>query len=87
MRKFFDEAQVIGFLLEIDTAVTLQDLCRKHGFSEASYALLRRTCAGKREPKARQLRRLEVENRRLKALLDVQQLERERIKQALRQQF
>ena len=38
MRKRFYEAQVIDFLLDIDTPATLQELCRKHGFSEASYA-------------------------------------------------
>lgn len=85
MRKRFDEAQVIDFLLETGTAASLQALCRKHGFSEASYVLLRRACGGTRARHARQLRRLQSENRRLKALLDVQLLQRERIRQALLQ--
>lgn len=87
MRKRFDEAQVIHILLEVDSAASLQKLCRKHGFSEASCVLLRRICGGTRALHAQRLRRLEKDNRRLKALLDVQRLERERIKQALRQQF
>lgn len=87
MRKRFDEAQVVDFLLEVDAAASLQELSRKHGFSEAAHALLRRTCGGVRASPARQVRRLEVENRRLRALLDVQLLERERIRQALRQQL
>ena len=87
MRKRFDEAQVIDFLLDIGAAATLQELCRKHGFSEASYALLRRACGGTRAAHLRQLRCLEKENRRLKALLEAQLMERERIKQALLQPF
>ncbi|MEG1681391.1 MAG: transposase [Stenotrophomonas sp.] len=87
MRKRFYEAQVIDFLLDIETPATLQELCRKHGFSEASYALLRRACGGTRAAHLRQLRCLEKENRRLKALLEAQLMERERIKQALLQPF
>ena len=85
MRKRFDEAQVIDFLLEIGTAASLRELCRKRGFSEASYALLRRASGGTRSLHVQQLRHLEKENHRLKALLDVQLLERERIRQALLQ--
>lgn len=87
MRKHFDEAQVIGFLRELDAGQTLQELCRKHGISEASHLLLRRICAGLRAPHASHLRRLQVENQRLKALLRLQMLERERIRQALREQL
>jgi len=87
MRKQFDEAQVIGFLRELDAGQTLQVLCRKHGFSDASRVLLRRACVGLRVPRASHLRRLQLENQRLKDLLHVQAQERERIRQALREQL
>lgn len=87
MRKQFDEAQVIGFLRELDAGQALQVLCRKHGFSDASRVLLRRLCAGLRVPRASHLRRLQLENQRLKDLLHVQSQERERIRQALREQL
>jgi putative transposase len=87
MRKLFDEAQVIGFLRELDAGQTLRELCRKHGFSDASQVLLRRICGGPRAPHASHVRRLQVENRQLKALLDAQLLERERVRQALREQL
>ncbi len=37
MKQRFSEAQIIGFLREARVAV--KDLCRRHGFSEASYYL------------------------------------------------
>ena len=85
MSKRFDQEQVIEFLREVDAAASLRALCRKHGFNDAAQALLRRTCGAMRAPQARQLRQLQQENQRLRAVLALQQQERERIRQALRQ--
>ena len=38
MKKRFTEEQIIGFLKEADSGVSVQELCRKHGFSDASYS-------------------------------------------------
>lgn len=40
MKKRFTEEQIIGFLREVDGGLSVKDLCRRHGFSEASYYLL-----------------------------------------------
>ena len=37
MKKRYSEEQIIGFLQEADAGLTVKDLCRRHGFSEASY--------------------------------------------------
>ncbi len=37
MKKRFTEEQIIGFLREAEAGVAIKDLCRRHGFSEASY--------------------------------------------------
>ena len=37
MKKQYSEEQIIGFLLEADAGLPVKELCRKHGFSEASY--------------------------------------------------
>jgi putative transposase len=37
MKKRFTEDQIIGFLKEADAGMSVQELCRKHGFSDASY--------------------------------------------------
>ena len=39
MKKRFTEEQIIGFLREADAGLTVAELCRRHGFSEASYYL------------------------------------------------
>ncbi len=36
-KKRFSEQQIIDFLREADAGLAVKDLCRKHGFSEASY--------------------------------------------------
>jgi Transposase len=41
VKKRFSEEQIIGFLKEADRGVPVKDLCRKHGFSDASFYLWR----------------------------------------------
>ena len=41
MKKRFTEEQIIGFLREAGAGLAVAELCRKHGFSEASYFLCR----------------------------------------------
>lgn len=69
MKKRFSEAQIIGFLREADAGVAVQELCRRHGFSDASYYLWRRKFSGLEVSDAKRLKALEQENARLKKLL------------------
>jgi putative transposase len=39
MKTRFTEGQIIGFLQEVDAGVPVKEVCRKRGFSEASYYL------------------------------------------------
>ena len=36
MKKRLSEEQIIGFLREADAGVPIKQLCRQHGFSDAS---------------------------------------------------
>jgi putative transposase len=85
-KRFFDE-QIIGFLREAEAGMPVKDLCRKHGFSEASYYLWRSKFGGMSVPEAERLKDLESENGRLKKLLAEQLLENEVIKEALRKKW
>ena len=69
MKQRFSETQIIGFLREADAGVAVKELCRRHGFSDASYYLWRRKFGGMTVPDAKRLKALEQENTRLKKLL------------------
>lgn len=84
MKKRFSEEQIIGFLREGDKGVAVKDLCRRHGFSEASYYLWRSKFGGMDVSDAKRLKALEAENARLKKLLAESMLENEVTREALR---
>src|SRR5438270_12325350 len=77
MKKRFSEAQIVGFLREADAGIPVKDLCRKHGFSEASYYLWRSKFGGMSVSDAKRLKELEIENTRLKKLFADALLENE----------
>lgn len=83
MKKRFSEEQIIGFLKEVDAGIPVKELCRKQGFSEASYYLWRSKFGGMSVPEAKRLKELESENARLKKLLAETMLEGEIVKEAL----
>ena len=87
MKKRFTEEQIIGFLREADKGMAVKELCRKHGFSEASYYLWRSKFGGMDISDAKRLKSLEAENARLKKLLAETMLENEVTKEALRKKW
>ena len=87
MKKRYTEEQIIGFLKEADKGVSVKDLCRRQGFSEASYYLWRGKFGGMDVSDARRLKALEAENARLKKLLAEEMLENEVTKEALRKKW
>lgn len=84
VKKRFTEEQIIGFLREADKGVAVKDLCRRHGFSDASYYLWRSKYGGMDVSDAKRLKALEAENARLKKLLAESMLENEVTREALR---
>jgi putative transposase len=87
MKKRFTEEQIIGFLREADAGLPIKELCRRHGFSEASYYLWRSKFGGMSVSDARRLKELETENTRLKKLLAEAMLENEVTREALRKKW
>ncbi len=83
----FSEEQIIGFLREVDKGLAVKELCRKHGFSEASYYLWRGKFGGMDVSDAKRLKVLEAENTRLKKLLAETMLESVVVKEALRKKM
>jgi putative transposase len=87
VKKRFSEEQIIGFLKEADRGIPVKELCRKHGFSDASFYLWRSKFGGMDVSDAKRLKALESENARLKKLLAESMLENEVTREALRKKF
>jgi putative transposase len=87
MKKRFSEEQIIGFLREADAGMPVKELCRRHGFSEASYYLWRSKFGGLDVSDAKRLKALEAENAKLKKLLAEAMLEREVTREVLRKKW
>ena len=87
MKKRFSDEQIIGFLREAETGIPVKELCRQHGFSEASYYLWRSKFSGMHVSDVKRLKDLEAENDRLKKLLAESLLENEVTREALRKKW
>ncbi|MDA9472981.1 transposase [Bradyrhizobium sp. CCBAU 65884] len=68
-RSRFSDEQIIGILKEHEADVSVADLCRKHGFSDASIYKWKAKFGWLEILEAKRLRTLEDENTRLKRLL------------------
>ena len=87
MKKRFSEAQIIGFLREAEAGLPVKQVCRRHGFSEASYYLWRNKFGGMTVSDAKRLKELIAENTRLKKLLAESVLDNEVTRDALRKKW
>ncbi len=83
MRKSrYTDEQIIGFIRQAETGVAVADLCRKEGFSSATFYKWRAKFGGMEASDAKRLRELEAENARLKKLLAEAALDNEALKVA-----
>lgn len=78
-RKRFTEEQIINALKEAESGLSVAEVSRKYGISDATFYNWRSKFGGMEVSDAKKLRQLEEENRRLKHLvadltLDVQML-------------
>ena len=87
MKKRYSEEQIIVFLKEADAGLPVKELCRRHGFSEASYYLWRSKFGGMEVADAKRLKALEAENARLKKLLAESLLEIEVTREVLQKKW
>jgi putative transposase len=68
-RSRFTEEQIIGILKEHEAGISVSDLCRKHGVSDASIYKWKARFGSMDVSEAKRLRSLEDENAKLKRLL------------------
>ena len=81
-RKRHTEEQIIAVLKDAQAGIGVQELCRKHGISDATFYFYkwRTKYAGLEVSDVKKLRQLEDENRRLKQLVAEQALDIQALK-------
>ena len=85
MRKSrFTPEQIIGFLKQAEAGMAVTDLCRQHGFSDATFYKWRAKYGGMEAADAQRLKALEAENTKLKKLLANSMLEIDAMREVLK---
>ena len=82
-RQRHTEEQIIQVLNEGQAGATVDDLCRRHGISQATYYKWKQKYGGMEVSDAKRLRLLEDENRKLKKLVADQALDMMVLKELL----
>jgi putative transposase len=86
-KKRFSEEQILGYLKAAEAGTPVPELCRKHGFSDASFYTWRKKYGGMSVNEAKRLRELEAENGKLKKLLAESLLNTEALRTALSRKY
>jgi len=79
-RNRHTEEQIIAVLKDAQAGVSVQELCRKHGISDATCYTWRTKYAGLEVSDVKKLRQLEAENRRVKQMVAEQALDLQALK-------
>lgn len=82
-RKRFTEEQIIGVLKESEVGAKVDDICRRHGISTATFYSWRKKYGGMEASDAKRLRELETENAKLKRIVADQMLDMSAMKELL----
>jgi putative transposase len=86
-RSRFSENQIINILAEAEAGVSLNNLCRTHGFSKSSFYKWKARYGGMETSDLRRLRELEEENKRLKKMYAELSLEHEVLKDVIKKKL
>ncbi len=79
----FTETQIVSILSEADAGLKVQDVCRKHGISPATYYKWKSKYGGLDASQLKRLKELEAENAELKRMYAESSLERDALQKAL----
>ena len=77
----FTESQIISVLKEADSGMKVDDVCRKHGISNATYYNWKSKYGGMEASDVKRLKELEEENAKLKKMYADVSLENHAIKE------
>jgi len=83
----FGEEKIVKILQEAEAGVSVADLCRKYGMSDAAFYTWRQKYGGLTTTDLKRLKALEEENRKLKKIVADQALEIDAVKDLLTKKF
>ena len=81
------EEQIIGILKEAEAGISVTELCRKYGISDATYYNWKAKYGGMTVSEAKRLKQLEDENRRLKQIVADLTLDNQALKAIISKNF
>jgi putative transposase len=88
MKKIkYTEEQIVGILKEVEAGITVSEICRKYGISDATYYNWKAKYGGMGASDIKRLRQLEDENRRLKHLVADLTLDNQALKAVISKNF
>jgi putative transposase len=83
----YSEEQIVRILKEADAGIKITDLCRKYGFSDATYYNWKAKYGGMGVSDVKRLKQLEDENRRLKQIVADLTLDNQALKAVVSKNF
>ena len=76
----FTESQIVAMLKQQEAGVSINDLCREHGISQATFFNWKKKFSGMDSGNLKRLKELEAENARLKRMYADVSLQRDALK-------
>ena len=83
----FSDAQKAFILKQGDEGVSVAEICRKAGISQATYFNWKKEYAGMQPPEMKKLKQLEDDNARLKKIVADLALDREMLQDVIRRKL
>ena len=83
----YTEEQIVGILKEVEAGITVAEICRKYGISDATYYNWKAKYGGMTASDVKRLRQLEDENRRLKQIVADLTLDNQALKAVIANNF
>jgi putative transposase len=86
-RSKFTEAQIVFALKQSETGVTVEEICRKMGVSEATFYNWKRKYGGLGISELRELRMLKEENSKLKQIVADLSLDKQMLQDVIKKKL
>ena len=83
----YTEERIVGILKEVEAGITVSEICRKYGISDATYYNWKAKYGGMTASDVKKLRQLEDENRRLKHIVADLTLDNQALKAVITKNF